>query len=240
MPANILNLPQYRVLRVEETDHDYHVTAEPVDVASICQHCQSDRLISWGTREQVFKDLPMHGKRVGIYIDTKRLRCQACGKTFSQALPVLAENRMMTDRLVKWIGQQSLKRTFTSLADETGVVEGTIRNIFRDYINELEQTVRFETPKWMGIDGDRENNRYANLRQVTNQQNSFNAGIRKDSLSGVRGVIYNERREKWEAWIGFNGKTRYLGGFDSFDTAVEVRRKVALDVYGKYASEINR
>lgn len=43
-------------------------------------------------------------------------------------------------------------RTFTSLADETGVVEGTIRNIFRDYINELEQTIRFETPKWMGID----------------------------------------------------------------------------------------
>jgi transposase len=90
---------------------------------------------------------------VGIYIDTKRLRCQACGKTFSQSLPLLAENRMMTDRLVKWIGQQSLKRTFTSIADETGVVdEKTIRNIFRDYINELEQTVRFETPKWMGID----------------------------------------------------------------------------------------
>jgi transposase len=152
MPVNILNLPQYRVLRVEETDHDYHVTAEPVDVSSSCPHCQSDRLTSWGTRQQVFKDLPMHGKRVGIYIDTKRLRCQACGKTFSQALPVLAENRMMTDRLVKWIGQQALKRTFTSLADETGVVEGTIRNIFRDYINELEQTIRFETPKWMGID----------------------------------------------------------------------------------------
>ena len=47
-----------------------------------------------GTRELVFKDLPMHGKRVGIYIDTKRMRCQACGKTFSQALPVLAENRI--------------------------------------------------------------------------------------------------------------------------------------------------
>ena len=103
MPANILNLPQYRVLRVQETDHDYHVTAEPVDVTAACPHCQSDRLNSWGTREQVFKDLPMHGKRVGIYIDTKRLRCQACGKTFSQALPLLAENRMMTDRLVKWI-----------------------------------------------------------------------------------------------------------------------------------------
>lgn len=151
MPANILNLSQYRVLCMEETEHDYHVTAEPVDVTSACPHCQSDRLTSWGTRDQVFKDLPMHGKRVGIYINTKRRRCQSCGKTFSQALPVLAENRMMTERLVAWIGPQSLKRTFTSLADETGVVEGTIRNIFRDYINELAQTVRFETPKWMGM-----------------------------------------------------------------------------------------
>ncbi len=152
MPASILNLPQYRVLRFEETEHDYHVIAEPVDVTSVCPHCQSDRLISWGARDQVFKDLSIHGKRVGIYINTRRLRCQSCGKTFSQALPVLAENRMMTERLVKWIGQQALQHTFTSLADETGVVEGTIRNIFRDCINELEQTVRFEAPKWMGID----------------------------------------------------------------------------------------
>jgi transposase len=152
MTPNILNLPQYRVLGVKETDHDYHIAAEPVDTVSCCPHCHSNHLAPWGAREQVFKDLPMHGKRVGIYIDTKRLRCQACDKTFSQQLPVLAEGRMMTERLVKWIGQQSLKRTFTSLAEETGAVEGTIRNIFRDYINELERSVRFETPKWMGID----------------------------------------------------------------------------------------
>lgn len=35
MPANILSLPQYRVLRVEEIDHDYHVTVEPVDVTAV-------------------------------------------------------------------------------------------------------------------------------------------------------------------------------------------------------------
>ncbi len=58
----------------------------------------------------------------------------------------------MTDRLVKWIGQRSLKATFASIAEEIGIDEKTVRNIFRDYINELERTVRFETPKWMGID----------------------------------------------------------------------------------------
>jgi len=152
VPANILNLPQYRVLRVEESEHDYHITTEPVAATKACPHCQSDRLTSWGTREQVFKDMPMHGKRVGLYIDTKRFRCQSCRKTFSQVLPLLAENRMMTERLMQWIGKQSLKRTFTSLAEETGVVEGTIRNIFHDSIEVLKKTVRFETPKWMGID----------------------------------------------------------------------------------------
>ncbi len=152
MPANILNLPQYRVLHVENAEHDYHIWAEPVTPVKVCPHCESLRLTSWGSREQLFKDLPMHGKRVSIHIDTKRLRCQTCHRTFSESLPALAEARMMTERLFKWIGQQSLKCTFTSLANETGVVEGTIRNIFRDHIDELEQTVRFETPKWMGID----------------------------------------------------------------------------------------
>ena len=152
MPANILNLPCYKVLHVEESDHGYHVKAEPVAVTKTCPHCQSDRLTAWGTREQLFKDLPMHGKRMGIYIDTKRFRCQSCTKTFFESLPALAANRMMTERLVNWIGPQSLRCTFMSLADEAGVVEGTIRNIFRDYINELEKKVRFETPKWMGID----------------------------------------------------------------------------------------
>jgi len=58
----------------------------------------------------------------------------------------------MTSRLVSWIGKQAIKRTFASIAEEVGITEGSVRNIFRDYINELEQTIRFETPKWMGID----------------------------------------------------------------------------------------
>lgn len=152
MPPNFLLLRSYRVLKVEASEHDYHVRAEPVEPQKACPHCHSDCLIAWGTREQVFKDIPMHGKRVGIYIDTQRYRCQGCQRTFFQSLPDLAENRMMTDRLVKYIGERSLKRTFASLAEETGVVEGTIRNIFRDYVNELERTVRFEVPRWMGID----------------------------------------------------------------------------------------
>lgn len=152
MPTNILNLPDYKVVRVEENDHDYHITAEVSNPPAICVGCGSGRMIGHGRNEQVIRDMPTHGKRVAIYVDTRRWRCVDCGKTFMETLPCVNGKRDMTERLTSWIGQQSLKRTFASIAEETGLDEKTIRNIFRDYVAVLEAEFRFETPKWMGID----------------------------------------------------------------------------------------
>lgn len=147
MSTNILNLPQYRVLKVQETEHDYHVFTE-IDTEQLgCSHCHSLKVQRWGAREILFKDLPMHGKRVGMYVHARRMRCGECGRTFQENLPALAEKRLVTQRLVRWIGQQSPKRPFKSIAEEVGVDEGTVRNIFRDYVKELEAQFEVETPK---------------------------------------------------------------------------------------------
>jgi hypothetical protein len=49
----------------------------------------------------------------------------------------------MTQRLVKWVGERSLRHTFTSIADEIGMAEGTIRKVFADHVAKLERTVKF-------------------------------------------------------------------------------------------------
>lgn len=152
MQTNILNLASYRVLKVEEAEHDYHVSVEVTAPVASCVYCLSENVVGFGRREQLVKDLPMHGKRVGMYVNTRRMQCRACDKTFSETLPDVDEKRAMTKRLSDWIGKQSVKRTFASIAEEVGVVEGTVRSIFRDYVADLEQHIRFETPKWMGID----------------------------------------------------------------------------------------
>jgi transposase len=150
--AKFSQLTQYDVLNVAEDEHDYHVYVEVAKPVRVCQHCGSITVGKWGSVELVVRDLPAHGKRVNLYIRAQRLRCEDCTKTPFEPLPALADGRRMTKRLVAWIGAQSLKRVFTSIAEETGVHERSIRRIFRDYIHELEAQTTFETPRWLGID----------------------------------------------------------------------------------------
>lgn len=212
MIASILNLPDYTVLQVEESDQDYHITAEVSNPPNTCLVCGSQSLAGHGRNEQMIRDLPSHGKRVAIYVDTRRWRCQDCGKTVMEILPAVNSKRKMTERLVQWIGKCSLKRTFASLAEEAGLDEKTIRNIFRDYVNELEATVRFETPRWMGID--------------------------EIHLIKPRGVITNiENNTVVELLANRNQDTiaKYLTGLKGKDKV----QYVAMDMWRPYRSAVN-
>ena len=155
MDTDILNLPGLKSLQVTENEYgDYRIMAEAIASPSfLCPVCGSP-IIGFGKREQLFMDLPTHGKRTGIVVIRKRYRCshKSCLKTFFEPLAGMDEKRAATKRLIEYIEKQSLKRTFASISDDIGLDEKTIRNIFRDYVNRLEKEVRFETPKLLGID----------------------------------------------------------------------------------------
>lgn len=81
------------------------------------------------------------------------------------------------------------------------------------------------------IDGDKTNNRIANLRDVcrdTNSQNQLRA--HKRNSSGLLGVSVDKKRGKWISSIFMNGKKRFLGRFDAPELAheryVEEKRRV--------------
>jgi hypothetical protein len=72
------------------------------------------------------------------------------------------------------------------------------------------------------INGDRLDNRRSNLRVVTNAENKQNVRVRKDSISGLRGVCWRSDRGKWKAEARLNGKRYRLGYFDSKECAAAV------------------
>ena len=149
---NLLNLPGYRILKVDETDDAYHIAAETQVAPTICPHCDGAALVGYGHREQWIRDLPMHGKQVGLYFQTHRYRCKACRKTFYEALPGVDTQRFMTQRLAAWIGPAAIRRPFAHVAQEVGVSERTVRDIFHDHIATLEAHRQVETPQWLGLD----------------------------------------------------------------------------------------
>ncbi len=72
MPVNILNLPDYKILRVEENDHDYHITAEIANAPTVCMACSSEHLIGHGRNEQVIRNISSHG-----HVGTLSSRCSS-------------------------------------------------------------------------------------------------------------------------------------------------------------------
>ncbi len=66
----------------------------------------------------------------------------------------------------------------------------------------------------------RRNNKWENLRLVSNQCQSRNIGNFTHNKSGVKGVSWIERDAKWGSWIKVDRKNRYLGQHDYFTEAV--------------------
>lgn len=68
-------------------------------------------------------------------------------------------------------------------------------------------------------------NRKSNLRITTPLNNSRNKCKTKANTSGVTGVCWNKRNQKWHAQIGVNLKTIHLGYFNDFNDAVKARKE---------------
>lgn len=56
----------------------------------------------------------------------------------------------------------------------------------------------------------------------------------KANKSGVVGVNYDKSRGKWMAGIRFQGQKYNLGRFDSFEDAVEARKKAEKEIFGNF------
>lgn len=70
-----------------------------------------------------------------------------------------------------------------------------------------------------GVKGD---NRIENLREVDRQTNNKNRRMPSNNTSGVTGVSFDAKRNKWVAQIRIDGKQKNLGNFDSIEEAERV------------------
>ena len=81
------------------------------------------------------------------------------------------------------------------------------------------------------INGMKADNRIVNLRIVTCQENQRNANMSKNNTSGITGVYWHKNKQKWQALVVVDGRSKYLGRFDTLEEAA-IARAEASRLYG--------
>jgi hypothetical protein len=77
-------------------------------------------------------------------------------------------------------------------------------------------------------------NRRANLRIATHQQNNHNHRISKNNTSGFKGVTWFERSKKWVAQINMNGKKIHLGLHGTPEAAHAAYAAASAKLHGEF------
>jgi hypothetical protein len=91
------------------------------------------------------------------------------------------------------------------------------------------------------VNGDRSDNRIANLREATNAQNQMNQrGRTQVSNTGVVGVNYHKRDRSYRAYMRINNKSKHLGNYKNIEDAIRARLEAEKSYQGEYSPKIHR
>lgn len=118
--------------------------------------------------------------------------------------------------------------------NNTGYARGEINDkfiLFHDYILNIDPNCETEVDH---ISGDRLDNRRCNLRLCSRKENAYNKGLYSNNTSGVTGVSWHKTYNKWSAYIQKDKTNMLLGYFDTYEDAVQARKKAEIKYFGEY------
>ena len=72
------------------------------------------------------------------------------------------------------------------------------------------------------------------MRWRTREQNGFNRQLNKNNKSGIKGVGWHKRDQKWYVQITFCNKQIHLGYFVKLEDAKNARQAKAKELFGNF------
>lgn len=131
----------------------------------------------------------------------------------------------------KWYAQNCNSRHYAARRIDT-------KNIILLHRFILGRVLKVELTTWQlcdHMDRDSMNCRRSNLRLATPIQNAHNQGICKTNKSGFKGVALYQRDNVWNSSIRVDGKTLFLGVYNTAEDAAIAYNYAALKYFGEFA-----
>ena len=86
------------------------------------------------------------------------------------------------------------------------------------------------------IDGNPSNNKFTNLREATNKENSRNSKMFKTNTSGVKGVYWHKGKSRWYAHCRVDNKRHFVGTFKNIIDAEKAVNAFREKHHGAFAN----
>jgi HNH endonuclease/AP2 domain len=77
-------------------------------------------------------------------------------------------------------------------------------------------------------------NRPVNLREASYSENNRNVGPSKANTSGIRGVSWIKKAQKWQVEIHVEGERKYLGSFADKDEAAQAYAAASIEYHKEF------
>lgn len=85
------------------------------------------------------------------------------------------------------------------------------------------------------IDTTRSNNTAVNLREATRSENNGNRSLNSNNKTGIKGVTFIPRYNKYAARIRVKGRGKHLGYFTTKEEAAAAYATAAKEYFGEFA-----
>lgn len=160
MPSNpelklmtkLLNLDGMKVKNyqfIEQVGITLYIEHEPRAVP--CPQCGKSTRKLHQNHRYVVRDLPLMEQSVYLQVNRRQMRCQNCGKKFSEDLEAIPKKRTYTKRFRQQVVQETLEGTLSKTARKYGLGEREIETMLKDLGEELIQK-KPQGLKRLGID----------------------------------------------------------------------------------------
>lgn len=159
--------------------------------------------------------------------------------------------RQFPDYLISSVGRVfSLKRfNFMKLTINTnGYLKVNLQNKNRKklscQVHQLVASTFIKNPEQKRcvdhINNNGTDNRVQNLRFAAYSENNKNRSLRSDSTTKVKGVYFNRKSKRFQAYISIDGIRIHLGCYTTLEEAKQARTRKANEAFGEFIHECEK
>lgn len=136
-----------------EGEHDVlHLWCVHLEDIALCPYCGSLSTKIHQEEQRCIRHLDVWGKKTFLHFLSRRFKCSDCGRTFTEELPFVDAHRRQSKAFEMHVYQACLSSTRKSVANEEGLSQSTVKEIFSFYAGLKHLSTASHVTRVLGID----------------------------------------------------------------------------------------